>query len=183
MRRAVGKSRRTEKLRTGNSRSGSSRAPRSPAGRVPMRQHRSEFSGSPGGCRWKLVSLFLRFLLYKTLWRFATAISIYLLTYMGVFDLAYVSTYCQNCRIKPDIWHLGRKSGIWASIIAGFHYGSLVNVVAAIKNELELSWRFQWREIKLAVIFHNEKIQYCHFFWIILLLENQSIAWVVSSKF
>ena len=63
VRRAVGKSRRTEKLRTGNSRSGSSRAPRSPAGRVPMRQHRSESSGSLGGCRWKLVSLFLRFLL------------------------------------------------------------------------------------------------------------------------
>ena len=113
VRRAVGRSRRTEKLRTGNSRSGSSRAPRSPAGRVPMRQHRSEFSGSPGGCRWKLVSLFLRFLLYKTLWRFATAISIYLLTYMGVFDLAYVSTYCQNCWIKPDIWHLGKKSSIY----------------------------------------------------------------------
>ena len=47
-----------------------------------------------------------------------------LLTYMGVFDLAFVSTYRQNCWIKPNIWHLGRKRGVWASIIVGFNYGS-----------------------------------------------------------
>ena len=49
---------------------------------------------------------------------------IHLLTYMGVFDLAFVSKYRQICWIKPDNWHLGRKRGIWASIIAGFDYGS-----------------------------------------------------------
>ena len=57
--------------------------------------------------------------------------------------------------------------------------------MAAIKNELELSLRFQWREIKLAVTSHNFsarwKILILPFFRIILLLENQSIAWVVSS--
>ena len=41
-------------------------------------------------------------------------LSIYLLTYMGVFDLAFVSTYRWNGRIKPDKWHLGRKRGyLW----------------------------------------------------------------------
>ena len=41
-------------------------------------------------------------------------------TYMGFFDWAFVSTYCQICWIKPDNWHLGRKRGIRASLIAGF---------------------------------------------------------------
>ena len=65
-------------------------------------------------------------LFYFTLLLILTIVqcTIYLLTYMRVFDLAFVSTYRRNGQIKPDKWHLCRKRGVWASIIAGFHYGS-----------------------------------------------------------
>ena len=54
-----------------------------------------------------------RIMIHKTIYCCSLLFGpIYLLTYMGVFDLAFVSTYRQNCWIKPDNWHLGRKRGI-----------------------------------------------------------------------
>ena len=61
---------------------------------------------------------------YKRCFLYLYLLSTSLLAYMGVFDLAFVSTYLRICWIKPDNWHHGRKRGIWASILTGFHYGS-----------------------------------------------------------
>ena len=60
---------------------------------------------------------------------------IYLLTYMGVFDLAFVSTYRQNCWIKLDNWHLDNLSINHSGVSLWF----IAPCSGSNKNELELS--------------------------------------------
>ena len=75
--------------------------------------------------------------------------------YISVVSFSFVTTYLPIRWIKPDKWPLGRKRGVWGSIIVGFHSGSWLHALAAMKKELGISWCFQQREIQLAVIWHN----------------------------
>ena len=43
----------------------------------------------------------------------------------SILPLLAIATYCAIACINPDRWHLGRQKGVWASILAGFHFNPM----------------------------------------------------------